>query len=88
MKVLSIKLILPVAAFVLASAGAVSTSNSVSAIKTTDVQGWKRIAPSNCEPVRECNNISEAFCVDASNNQMYGKPTPASDCTELLTHQP
>jgi len=88
MRNLSIKLLLPVVAFALASAGAVSTSDSNKVSETVSVQGWNRIAPFDCEPVRECNNISEVLCVDGSNNQMYGKPTASSDCTELLTHQP
>lgn len=89
MKNLSFKLMLPVVAFALASAGAVSTSNSSKNAKsTTTVQGWNRISPFNCVAVQECNNISEVLCKDASGNQMYGKLSEFSDCTELLTHQP
>lgn len=87
MKILSFKPLLAVAAFVLASAGAVSTSNSGAKSDSTDVQGWKRIAPFNCEPVKECNNIGEVLCVDGT-DQLYAKPSPTSDCTELLTHRP
>ncbi|WP_333696420.1 DUF6520 family protein [Flavobacterium sp.] len=89
MKNLSFQLLLPVAAFVLASAGAVSSSQMTQSSKaTTTVQGWNRISPFNCVPVRECNNISDVLCKDASGNQMYGKLSEFSDCTELLTHQP
>lgn len=88
MKNLSFKLLLPVAAFVLASAGAVSTSNSGKKADSTVVQGWNRITPFNCVEGVECNNIGETLCKDLANNQMYGKVSEFSDCTELLTHQP
>lgn len=46
---------LPVAAFVLASAGAVSTSNTNSN-SSAEVDGWRRTSPVTCEFVRKCNN--------------------------------
>ena len=80
------KALLPVAAFAMASAGAVSTSNSGS--KTlAEVDGWRRTSPVSCEFVRKCNNISMALC-SSGGAQLYGKPTPASYCTDILTHQP
>jgi len=88
MKNVSFKVWMPVAAFLLASAGAVGTGNSVKRDNSTTVQGWNRIAPFNCVEGVECNNISEAVCVDVANNQMYGKLSEFSDCTELLTHEP
>lgn len=87
MKTLVIKTVLPVAAFVLASAGAVSTSNSSTESAGTAIQGWKRTAPFVCEQKKICNNLGSILCVDGV-DQMYAKPTPTSDCTELLTHRP
>jgi len=88
MKNLSFKLLLPVAAFVLASAGAVSTSSSGKKADSTVAQGWNRIAPFNCVEGVECNNIGDAVCVDVANIPMYGKLSEFSDCTQLLTHEP
>lgn len=87
MKTLVIKSMLPVAAFMLASAGAISTSNSSNESAGTAVQGWKRTAPFTCEQKKICNNLGIVLCVDGV-DQMYAKPTPTSDCTELLTHRP
>lgn len=87
MKSLLVKSMLPVAAFILASAGAVSTNSSNTESRGTAVQGWKRIAPFNCQPKKICNNLGTVLCVDGT-DQMYGKATPASDCTELLNHRP
>jgi hypothetical protein len=87
MKSLVLKAMMPVAAFVLASAGAIGTNNVSTDSKGTAVQGWKRIAPFNCEAKKVCNNLSSVICVDGV-DQMYAKPTPTSDCEQLLTHRP
>lgn len=87
MKSLAIKMMFPVVAFVLASAGAVSTSDSTTKSEIASVQGFKRTAPFNCQPQKICNNIGTVLCVDGT-DQMYAKPSPASDCTEILTHKP
>lgn len=87
MKTLAIKSMLPVAAFMLASAGAISTSNSNTESAGTAVQGWKRTAPFTCEQKKICNNQGGILCYDGV-DQMYAKPTPSSDCTELLFHRP
>ena len=86
MKSFVMKLVLPAAAFVLASAGAVSTS-SKSEGSLVDVQGWKRTAPFACTQARLCNNLSSAICMDGT-DQVYAKATPTSDCTQILTHRP
>lgn len=87
MKTLLVKSFLPVAAFMLASAGAVSTSNSVTSSTTSaPQQGFKRIAPLNCQPVKMCNNVSDVLCTDGG-QQLFGKATPTSDCTLILTHR-
>lgn len=87
MKSLAIKMMFPVVAFVLASAGAVSTNGSSTAATSAGVQGWKRTAPFNCQPQKICNNIGVVLCVDGA-DQMYAKPSPTADCTALLTHKP
>lgn len=51
------------------------------------VQGWKRILPGQCIPVKICNNIDMMVCMDGG-TQLYGKSTPISDCTEIIFHQP
>ncbi len=87
MKSFVVKMILPVAAFMLASAGAVSTANSGADSSTVLVQGWKRIAPNVCQPVKLCNNVSTALCYNGT-DQMFSRPTPDSDCTGILYHKP
>ena len=86
MKSLFVKALMPVAAFMLASAGAISTSTSDATPQAT-VQGWKRISAFNCTATKVCNQIGTAICVNGV-DQMYGKATPTSDCTQLLTHRP
>lgn len=82
-----VKMILPVAAFALASAGAVGTGNSGTESGSGLVQGWKRIAPKNCVATKECNNETQALCFNGA-DQMYSRPTPTSDCTGILFHRP
>ena len=81
-----VKMILPIAAFALASAGAVST-NGNSSSKSGDVQGWKRLTPdeTNCTEPRMCNNIGTATCFNGA-SQVYGKIGLA--CTQTLNHRP
>lgn len=87
MKSLAIKMMFPVVAFVLASAGAVGTNESSTTTAMAGVQGFKRTAPFSCQPLKICNNIGNILCVDGT-DQMYAKPSPTSDCTALLTHKP
>ncbi|SHG81562.1 hypothetical protein SAMN05444372_11065 [Flavobacterium micromati] len=87
MKSLAIKMMFPAVAFVLASAGAVSTNHSSSESANAAVQGFKRTAPFNCQPQKICNNVGSILCVDGT-DQMYAKPSSTSDCTALLTHKP
>lgn len=87
MKTLLVKSFLPVAAFMLASAGAVSTTSSTTASTASATQqGFKRIAPFNCQPVKMCNNESDVICKDGG-QQLFGKSSPVSDCTLVLTHR-
>ena len=81
-----LKIIMPVAAFMLASAGAIGTSKT-GAKDAVAVQGWKRIAPTSCTPVKICNNQSQARCYNG-NDQMFERLTPTSDCTGILYHKP
>ena len=85
MKNLFLKAMLPVAAFVLASAGAVSTSN-ITTKSSIDIDGWRRVSPVQCEFVQKCNNMGSTFCTSGG-NRLYEKPTPASYCTGTLYHQ-
>lgn len=88
MRTLLIKAMLPVAAFALASAGAVSTKhNDAPTDKLVTVQGWKRTAAFQCTAVKECNQIGSVLCFSGT-DQMYGKPNDLSDCTDILTHRP
>lgn len=81
MKATILKMILPVAAFVLASAGAVTTSNEKTAkTEGTVVQGWTI----NCVQLRLCNNMPGPLCTQ-SGVQAYIKD--GSDCSEALFHK-
>ncbi len=86
MKNVFLKAMLPVAAFVLASAGAVSNGNT-NAKTSALVDGWRRTSPVTCEFVRKCNNEGTILCTSGG-NQMYEKLTPSAYCTEILTHKP
>jgi hypothetical protein len=88
MKTLLVKSFLPVAAFMLASAGAVSTSTSGTTSRPATVQGFIRIAPFNCQFVKMCNNIGSITCEDNLQTPLLGKATPQSDCLVPLTHRP
>jgi hypothetical protein len=85
MKISVVKLVMPVAAFVLASAGAVSTSG-VNASKSTvaAVQGWERVSPEQCSQLRMCNNIPNTIC-SLSGTQAFAKV--GNDCVEVLYHK-
>lgn len=86
MKNVLLKAMLPVAAFVLASAGAVSTGKS-NAKTSTEIDGWRRTSPVTCEFVRKCNDDGSILCTSGG-NQMYEKLTPSAYCTDVLTHKP
>lgn len=62
MKSTILKLALPVAAFVLASAGAVSTSSKDSAL--VDLQGYRQTTNplQPCESVKMCSDTGSNFC--------------------------
>lgn len=89
MKSLVVKVMMPVAAFILASAGAIGTNASKADSKSSStlVQGWKRISAFDCAPRRTCNNIENVICKDGIDN-MYARPTLDDDCSQLLTHKP
>lgn len=88
MKSLLVKLVLPVAAFMLASAGALSTTNAGTASTSAPAQGFIRIAPFNCQFVKMCNNVGAITCEDSAGTNLLGKATPQSDCLVPLTHRP
>lgn len=75
-----VKLILPVAAFALASAGAVSSNESAKALPET---GWQRVSINNCVKPVTCNNIPSTMCtVDGA--QVFKKV--GLDCIQPLYH--
>ncbi len=87
MKILLVKSFLPFAAFMLASAGAVGTTSSKTASTASAAQqGFVRLAPFNCLPIKMCNNVSDILCTDGG-QQLFGKSSPTSDCTLILTHR-
>lgn len=77
-----LKLVLPVAAFALASAGAASTHESA---KVAPETGWRRIAMNDCASPVTCNNESTTLCT-IGGFQRYKKV--GLDCVEPLYHRP
>ena len=81
-----VKVIMPVAAFILASAGAVST-NVNSSTKSTIVatKGWNRISTNEpCTELRMCNNVGNTMCT-LSGVQAFEKV--GANCTKELYHK-
>lgn len=75
---------MPVGAFLLASAGAVST-NEVSTSKSVDIQGYNRNSPTEpCEEVRLCNNQGSTICTLAG-DQAFEQV--GSNCAKELYHR-
>jgi hypothetical protein len=79
-----VKIIMPVAAFVLASAGAVNTGTTAKG-EGGLIQGWDRIAPNDCVELTMCNNTSKVLCTFGG-VQAYSKV--GNDCPAPLFHQP
>lgn len=78
---------LPLAAFVLASAGAVSTKKAETPSgKLVVAQGWQRTGAFQCTFVRDCNQIGSVLCFSGS-TQLYGKADNLADCIDPLTHR-
>ena len=86
MKSLVVKVMMPVAAFLLASAGALSTKTSDAKTESGAVQGFKRIAAFQCTPVKLCDNSGVVACYSGT-DQMWGKTNELSDCINPLTHR-
>jgi len=86
MKSLVVKVMMPVAAFMLASAGALSTNNSGTKTESGLVQGFKRTEAFQCAPVKLCDNSGIVLCFSGT-DQMYGKIDQLSDCIDPLTHR-
>ena len=77
--------VLPIAAFALASAGAVST-NGDRGTKAVDIQGWHRVDENSpCTELRMCNNIGGTLC-KLSGVQAYEK-TGTDECFQTLNHR-
>ncbi|NDP27740.1 MAG: hypothetical protein GZ087_09990 [Flavobacterium sp.] len=81
-----VKVIIPVAAFMLASAGAVSTNvNSSTKSTAVAIQGWNRISPNEpCTELRMCNNVGSTICT-LSGVQAFEKV--GANCTKELYHK-
>lgn len=77
-----LKLVLPVAAFAMASAGAVSTNESA---KLAPETGWRRVAMNDCISPVTCNGESSTLCT-IGGFQRYKKV--GLDCVEPLFHKP
>ncbi|EIA07299.1 DUF6520 family protein [Flavobacterium aquidurense] len=81
-----VKVIMPVAAFMLASAGAVSTNGANSTKNATvAIQGWNRVSPNApCTELRMCNNVGSTICT-LSGVQAFEKV--GANCTKELYHK-
>ncbi|TPG44164.1 DUF6520 family protein [Flavobacterium pectinovorum] len=79
-----VKIIMPVGAFILASAGAVST-NAGSSKSTADIQGYNRNSLTEpCEEVRLCNNQGTQICTLAG-DQAFEQV--GANCSKVLYHK-
>lgn len=79
-----VKILMPVGAFILASAGAVS-SNAGSSKSSVDIQGYNRNSPTEpCEEVRLCNNQGTQICTLAG-DQAFDKV--GANCSKELYHK-
>lgn len=75
---------MPVGAFILASAGAIS-SNADSSKNTVDIQGYNRDSLTEpCEEVRLCNNQGTQIC-NLAGDQAFEKV--GSNCSKELYHR-
>jgi hypothetical protein len=80
-----VKLMLPIGAFLLASAAAVTTTEVTSGTETAAIEGWRRIAINNCVSPVMCNNIPSVICKTGPYDA-YGKV--GLDCVQPLFHTP
>jgi hypothetical protein len=84
-----VKMILPVAVFVLASAGAISTkAEKENASKKALTTEWVRISgsPTNCDDVQvNCTqNITAQLCMDENNENQVFRKNAAGQCSIQL----
>lgn len=85
MKSSVVKMILPVGAFILASAGAISTNVSNTSKEGIETMGWARLTPEQpCTQVRTCDNNSLITCKQ-SGVQVYDI-SPVDNCSTVLFH--
>lgn len=80
-----VKLMLPIGAFLLASAAAVTTTEVTSGTETAAIEGWRRVSMNNCVSPVSCNNIPIQMCQTGA-YQAYGKV--GLDCIQPLFHTP
>jgi hypothetical protein len=81
-----VKVIMPVGAFILASAGAVGT-NAISSKSSTaaNTPGYARLDPEEpCQQIASCNNQGNIVC-SSFGDQAY--KLNAGDCVEVLYHK-
>ena len=86
-------MVLPVAAFALASAGAVTTQTDKSAVETVQTQYYiHKPLTTSCQSVTvTCNNIPSTPCMyndGVTNWQVFNRLNSASPCSIQLYHQP
>lgn len=80
-----VKLMLPIGAFLLASAAAVTTTEVTSGTETAAIEGWRRVSMNNCIIPVSCNNIPSTICMSGA-FPAYGKV--GLDCIQPLYHTP
>lgn len=81
MKTRILSLALPIAAFTLASAGAVSTKIAdTKASESGAVPGWTRNGQNHCLTQVQCKETIGAFCTDGGGARAYAMSAP-NQCT-------
>lgn len=81
-----VKLIMPVGAFILASAGAVSTNTiSSKGSSAANTPGYARLDPQEpCQQIASCNNLGINVC-SSGGDQAF--KLNAGNCVEVLYHR-
>lgn len=86
MKTTVVKMLMPVAAFVLASAGAVGTNASLSQKSSTALIPGYIHSANPCDPSIQCNNSGSFVCQTniTSGPQVFGKDAVGPGCAVTL----
>ena len=83
MKTKILSLILPVAAFMLASAGAVGSAMETADSSAPPAPGWSRNALNHCLVQTSCKTEIDDICTVSSGAQAFGMVAP-NQCTQTL----